>query len=130
MFFCLQCGGQCQNGDIIYVEKCDNSDRQQWQTIGDTIRPALDDNLCLTNFGYNSENIPVRVRPCNTSEETGETNNSQEWSGFDYHADKFQLHPKADNNICLTQHHHPKSGERVFPQTCEKARTTDMWVVY
>ena len=129
MYWCMQCGGSCSDGDMVYVEWCGKSDRQIWHTVGETIRPARNENLCLTESGSNSENNPLRLRPCKTNR-SFEPNN-QEWSGFD-HAAKFQLHPKADSDKCLTQQHHPKSGERVFPQTCRTAwhHKTDMWEVY
>ena len=121
-WWCMQCGGRCHDGDSVYIDWCGSTDRQQWNTVGDTIRPMLDPTLCLTTNGYNSESRPLRVQKCKEATlRGGDVANDQTWEGFDMN-NKFELHPKGVEDKCVTQQHHPKSYERVFPQDCRTTR--------
>ncbi|KAL3794149.1 hypothetical protein HJC23_012856 [Cyclotella cryptica] len=59
----------------------------------------------------------------------------QRWMGFRPDRE-FELQPvekkKRDVDRCLTQHHHPKRGERVYAEKCDTARktTTSLWITY
>ena len=60
-------------------------------------------------------------------------NKNQLWVGFN--PDKeFELQPagKKGSGKCLTQHHHPKRGERIFAEKCTTARktTTSTWTTF
>ena len=46
---------------------------------------------------------------------------------------KFQMKPeKYGGSRCLTQEHHPKADERVYPEECAPSErdTTSYWITY
>ena len=96
----------------------------------ETYRPKSRPDLCFTENGFNSSSNPIRLRTC----EPG--NKKQQWindPAFDEKGRKqFEIHPARDKNKCLTQQHHPRSGETVYPQSCSTARQHDTseWIVY
>ena len=121
----MQCrGGECQNGSQIAVNECSGSTRQQFIAEGDTIR-ANGTNLCMTEIGFNNESKPITLFPCNEEEK------SQKFTGFKEDG-PFQLRPLTNTSTCLTQHHHPKPRELVYPRRCEKPVDNDssLWIAY
>lgn len=124
-FWCMQCrGGECQNGSQIAVNECSDSTRQQFIAEGDTIR-ANGTNLCMQEIGFNNESKPITLFPCNEDEK------SQKFTGFKEDG-PFQLRPLTNTSTCLTQHHHPKPRELVYPRRCEKPVDNDssLWIAY
>ena len=124
--FCMKCGGSCRSGDSLYVDGCSrSSSRQRFVAMGDTIRPARDHSLCLTVTGY-SEDKPLRLYTCRDSRVE-----TQSFVGFQP-TGKFELQPKGDATRCVSQQHHPKDYERIYPEDCAKTRSHDTtyWVVY
>lgn len=108
----------------MYVEWCSGSSRQLWNVVGPTLRPYTDPNLCMTVTGYNEGN-PIRLYNCDVFQ------TKQQFDGFDGN-DKFELFPKGDTVDCLSQQHHPRSYETVYPENCRLSRRykTSYWIVY
>mmetsp|Transcript_15283 Transcript_15283/g.32856 ORF Transcript_15283/g.32856 Transcript_15283/m.32856 type:complete len:203 (+) Transcript_15283:2-610(+) len=126
MWFCMECRNKCRNADSIYVDRCSKSSWQQrFVAVGDTLRPAHDPSLCLTTTGY-SEEDPIRVYGCG-----GSRSDQQRFEGFRAQG-KFELQPRGDSKHCVSQMHHPKKFERIYPEECRKTRDHDTtyWVVY
>lgn len=85
-------------------------------------------DLCLARDGRRN----ILLRTCNPSSK------EQRWLGFQF-GQEMELQPLQKLTIgrdqvetCLTQHHHPRKGERVYAEECKKARrtTTNLWMTY
>lgn len=130
MWWCMQCRGSCHPGDLIWIDRCGSSSRQQFTAIDETIRPTKNQNLCFTRTGM-SEREPLRLQPCN------DDRMDQKFVGFKP-SGRFELQPKGmtDDDTryprCISQMHHPKKGERVYPEECRKTRNHDTtyWNTY
>ena len=80
-------------------------------------------NLCL----HREKTRAILLKQCNASEP------NQRFLGFRTGGQEMELLPFpgtfSKNGIqferCITQHHHPRQGERIFAETCEKSRKTD-----
>ncbi|KAL7546789.1 hypothetical protein ACHAWF_010121 [Thalassiosira exigua] len=122
--YCMECRGECRSGASMQVHDCDESVRQKFLAVARTIRPATNPTLCLSVTGYGGTTSPVRLRRCDRRNDQ----NFLEVSS----ANKFELQPQNNRERCLSQHHHPKPGEAVFPESCVKTRkfTTTYWNVY
>ena len=135
-FWCMECNGQCREGEAVDVEWCGGRRQQQWNVVGNTIRPAMNPNLCMTLTGYDSEHRPLRLQQCKETISRGGIDvneiNDQTFVGLNFKDDKFELHPKGDDSWCMTQAHHPKPRERVFLQQCRRSRQhdTSLWEIY
>jgi len=123
-FWCMECRGDCSNGDDIQIETCDFSSRQKFIAIGKTIRPAANPDHCITTTGYSGKGDPISLRSCNG----GSNQNFLELKSYG----KFELQPEGNNDRCLSQHHHPKAKEVVYPEKCDKTRSFDTtyWTTY
>ena len=90
---------------------------------GHTFRVANTD-LCLQRMGRRGR--AVRLRRCRAGRA------AQVFAGFDAEARRFDLRPVEFAERCLTNHHHPKEGETIFAETCQKAHKTNTgyWVAY
>lgn len=123
-FWCMECRGNCSNGDDIQIETCDYSSRQKFIAIGKTIRPAANPDHCITTTGYSGKSDPISLRSC-----TGGSNqNFLELKSYG----KFELQPEGNIDRCLSQHHHPKAKEVIYPEKCDKTRSFDTtyWTTY
>ncbi len=128
MFWCMQCrSGACENGSTIEVDNCGSSSRQKFQyyTGDQSYRPMDNPNLCFTENGWDAEANPIKLKPCNGS-------SKQRWVGFDANKRPFEIFAGRNQRYLLTQAHHPKAHERVFPQQSRRARShkTSKWIVY
>ena len=87
-----------------------------------------------TNLCMERKERSIYLQQCNSSVE------KQRFLGFKSGGQAMELHPapgvfmKNGNEIerCLTQHHHPRPGERVYKQECRLARASDtnLWSTY
>ncbi len=89
-------------------------------------------NLCLTLSGVRS----ITLEDCDASKM------EQRFSGFQSEGGPMELSPvnvtiqdgkKVER--CITQHHHPRAGERIFSEDCKFARRSDtalwnLWTAY
>ncbi|KAL7538188.1 hypothetical protein ACHAXR_008358 [Thalassiosira sp. AJA248-18] len=124
MWWCMECRNQCNSGDIIYIDHCDSSTRQRFTSVDDTIRPYNNPSLCLTTTGYSEAN-PLRLKPCD------DVRRDQKFAGFKEN-ERFELQPKGMTGRCVSQMHHPKKYERVYPEDCRKTRNHDTtyWITF
>ena len=128
-FWCLQCRhSECKTNSIIEVDHCSSSKRQKFQyyEYDKTFRPMTDPDLCFEENGWDFETNPIQLKRCNGS-------SRQRWTGFkETKGIPFEFISGRNSGYCMTQAHHPKPHERVFPQQCGRARrhTTSKWVVY
>ena len=99
---------KCSPEAYIRIKKCGDSSKERWRKDGAVLRPACDDGrrLCLDGDELNK---------CDTK------------ISFDYEGkNKFEI---RKGNRLLTQHHHPKDGERVGFKSMRKTRknNTNLW---
>ena len=94
---------------------------------GDQIKIA-NNNLCLSLEGSRL----IRLERCNSSKK-------EQRFLFDTDGIGFEIAPtrksKSDGRVvdkCLTQHHHPRDGERIYSEICRLARISDtnLWRAY
>ena len=116
-YWCMECRGGCNSGSSIQIDRCDSSTRQKFIAVARTIRPASNPALCLTVTGYSGKGAPVRLRRCNR----GSNQNFMEVRSYG----RFELQPQKNHGRCLSQHHHPKRYEVVYPENCSKTRRFD-----
>mmetsp|Transcript_26813 Transcript_26813/g.58154 ORF Transcript_26813/g.58154 Transcript_26813/m.58154 type:complete len:409 (+) Transcript_26813:97-1323(+) len=132
-YWCATCSSDyCDEYDTIEVQKCDADDAaQQWQYVevsGSKNRgliKTMGRDLCIQAHSTNGRNF--HLRQCD------DDNSDQILQGFEYGGSKFELTTKNDDDDrCITQHHHPRIGEELRMQECERARKTktSYWVTY
>eukprot|EP00562_Extubocellulus_spinifer_P025987 CAMPEP_0178673474 /NCGR_PEP_ID=MMETSP0698-20121128/34324_1 /TAXON_ID=265572 /ORGANISM="Extubocellulus spinifer, Strain CCMP396" /LENGTH=425 /DNA_ID=CAMNT_0020317493 /DNA_START=14 /DNA_END=1288 /DNA_ORIENTATION=- len=132
-YWCATCSSDyCDEYDTIEVQKCDADDAaQQWQYVevsGSKNRgliKTMGRDLCIQAHSTNGRNF--HLRQCD------DENSDQILRGFEYGGSKFELTTKNDDDDrCITQHHHPRIGEELRMQECERARKTktSYWVTY
>lgn len=135
-YWCMECkGNACISGTIIQINKCSSSSTtQKFIAISKTIRPVSNPNLCFTITGYDGKDTPIKLRTCNNNGNSGSSSSSTSIQNFIQlqSTTKFELHPQEQQKYCLSQHHHPKAKEVIYPENCEKTRATDTtyWRVY
>jgi hypothetical protein len=124
----------CNVGDIIRIEDCDETARdQQFTAVGLTVRPAIDPTLCFTIMGYGpgedtdgkTITTPIQLQLCE------ENDRNQQFVGFQS-GGKFELSPLENQDRCLGQLHHPKRYEKIYPRICTYGRRDDTsnWITY
>ena len=152
MWWCMECAGKCNSGDAIMVwyfnvmylclshvyltlhtlyiicykqiDFCGSSSRQKFGIYTDgTIRPSNNKNLCIETWGT-TESKPIRLQSCDGGSD-------QKFEGMTSNG-IFKIRPSNDRGRCLTQQHHPKAWERVYPHECDKAERdkTVYWHYY
>ena len=133
---CSECesSSDCNVDDLIWMRSCSaTATDQRFTSLGLTIRPAIDQNLCFTIMGYGTAQdtdgltitTPIQLKLCE------ENNRNQQFVGFQS-SGKFELKPIENQERCLAQLHHPKSYEKIFPRLCTNARrdTTSNWITF
>ena len=130
--------GKCWHGlntepchqDMVYVARCDSDKRQEFSILpmpgGTQYQIALyDQNQCLERFEYS-----LVLRECDYMNPL-----QRFWlpRGALFQK-RFELSPITLANHCVTQSHHPKSGEVVELHPCSRARHPDhqssFWNIY
>lgn len=97
---------------------------------GEQIQAVASTSLCLERVGARV----VLLKHCDSSEER------QRWLGFHDFGQEMELIPFPGEfkkrgvvfDRCLTSHHHPREGERIYAEICDKPRrsNTNFWVTY
>ncbi|KAL3817799.1 hypothetical protein ACHAXA_005832 [Cyclostephanos tholiformis] len=141
MYWCMECESEsCEEDDDIYIDYCTDKGKQQFRKVGHTLRPSLNSNLCLTYIGDASHSMVeaklvlsgkkhLILRPCMNSR-SGFT--EQNFEDIKWNGEVFELHPLGRVDQCITQWHHPKAKERLYPEDCRVARdeVTNYWETY
>ena len=128
-FWCMSCpSGECKRDDKMELRDCKKKSDQDAQFVATSTGKGhqfrvTNTNLCLQK---NSRGRAIKLKPCN------EKNKLQHFVGFKSDGDKFDLRPSTSTKRCISQHHHPKSGEIIYAETCFKAHRVDTgyWVTY
>ena len=130
--------GKCWHGlhtepchdDMVYVSRCESDKRQEFSILpmpgGNQYQIAVNnDNLCLQRFEYS-----LMLQECNYMNPL-----QRFWipRGALFQK-RFEFSPITLPNHCVTQAHHPKSGEVVELHPCSRARHEDhqssFWSIY
>ena len=130
-WWCMACpDGKCEENTVLEIRNCrKKSDKDATFVVtshgdaGYQFRVANTD-LCLQKMG--SRRI-IKLKSCNNAKKLA----LQLFAGFKTD-ERFELHAVTDTDRCLSQHHHPKSREKIYAERCHKAiRTkTSYWVTY
>jgi len=125
--YCMECRNDCRASSIVHINYCGDKWKQKFVAVGNTLRPAGDRSLCLTVTGT-SERYPIRLYKCGQSGRTAK----QQFVGLKMNGQRFELQPKSMMGRCVSQLHHPKPYERIYPEQCFKTRRqeTTYWVKY
>lgn len=152
----MTCAGECKSGSIIKIRDCKKKSNADVTFVvsspkGNTRKlrakvpkPPTSDgggggyqyrvtntDLCLTvdrasfvKVGPGAYGIAITLSSCKMN------NPSQLFIAKA--SEKFDIRPVTSKDHCLTQHHHPKSDEIVFVESCTKAylSETGYWSVY
>jgi len=103
----------------------------QIQVVDTNRDPAINNGTSLCLERKRTRNIALT--PCDASVER------QRFTGFNATGQGMEIYPEgifSKNGVsyerCLTQHHHPRQGERVYAEKCRKARNskTNKWSSY
>jgi len=111
-----------RDGETIDVQKCDSSSSQQFRFIDGNpgqIQSCRNSKLCFEMKGST-----VKLDTCDSNDRDQEFKRDGKNS-------KFKLEPRSRSG-CLTQEHHPKSGEKVYATSCRRAQKdeTVYWNTY
>mmetsp|Transcript_30349 Transcript_30349/g.54979 ORF Transcript_30349/g.54979 Transcript_30349/m.54979 type:complete len:187 (+) Transcript_30349:280-840(+) len=119
--WCMQCkANKCPKGSGIKVERCDRDDwRQHFYFDDGRIRSRRNKDVCLEREGRS-----IVLENCSNSRD-------QIWASL-RKDEPFQLRIPGNIHKCASQHHQPKSGEKVYMTSCKRsvASQTDEWIVY
>jgi hypothetical protein len=127
-----EAGDQCESGNKLRTQFCDNSDGQkfiwipalavsrQWERNYGQLKLVYFD-LCLERTTTNQ----YTLKPCDPS------SMSQVLEGW-HPTEPFELHPEEDLQKCVNQHHHPRPEEEIINTSCDLAARihTNLWEVY
>jgi len=108
-----------KDGETVEIKKCSSSSKQKFKFIGDDqIQSCKDKDLCFVLSGKFA-----KLDKCSSSKKQKFKKKGKD--------KKFTLEPKSKKG-CLTQRHHPKSGERVRVESCKAAGKdeTEYWNTY
>jgi hypothetical protein len=125
----MTCRRFCRKGSEITINDCDDSPTQ-WEFVShgpnEVQIKVVQRNLCIQEFLEDD----LELAQCDGN------NQKQRFvagrGGFDER--RFEISPKLRRGWCMTQRHHPKSGEYVNLEPCVTARRegsrTSYWNKY
>merc|ERR1711862_324869 len=123
--WCAQCKARCDSGEDVVIKECDeDKNKQQWIFYQCTVRPKSNPSVCFTAGETRKNSMVGRIllKTCNS-------NRVQLFRTFDpsSSSDEFQFKILKGRNddVCLTQEHHPKSGELLRFHNCRVAEKND-----
>ena len=139
-YWCMECASEtCTEDDNVFIDYCSDKMKQQFSLVGSTLRPAMNKELCMTYIGRSNEELVsaklvmrgkrhIVLRPCLNDQEGY---HEQQFEGFQWDG-TFELHSKGRTDQCITQWHHPKAKELLYPEDCRVARdeVTSLWHTY
>ena len=125
-WWCMETS-DADEGDSVRIDSCNDDNEQKWIKVGETYRPALRPSLCMTTTG-SSESTPVRLYKCDPND----INQQFYEPGLVNRNERFVMRPKGYPGECLSQNHHPKADERVYPVTCGSALDDETlyWITF
>jgi len=120
--------------DHVYVGKCIEAP-QMWFTFVNVASPrnGLDERLIMTGDGkrcFERKDRLLLLKPCNPY------STQQRWYALNggFNESKFEISQLGYSSQCITNDHHPKSGEVVELHDCEFSRSeesqTSFWEVF
>jgi hypothetical protein len=130
--WCIECDGSaCDDEELIKIRTC-SSDNTKFEFVAtsklDEVKiRVVGTNLCLMYESYASTLRNTRLKTCGGGGEIWSTHGEGSFGGS-----RFELHPKGDATYCLTQQHHPKSGEDLRLEKCSVPRgdNTNWWMTF
>ena len=142
-WYCLQCRNKswdkrkgCNVGQRIEIDDCQRRrHRQQFVRVEEdkSIRPAMAPDLCFTHQNHADDIYldTISLEYCNGSQEQRFYIVGTPWQKNG----KFEIRTSLRSQkqpTCLTNAHHPRKYENIFPQRCDRARfhETASWTVY
>ena len=110
--------------DQVYVGKCID-DEQMWFTFANATDSGnnVTEKLIMTGDGrcFQRKEREITLEKCNPN------NAQQRWFALngDFNGEKFEISQLGYTDQCVTNDHHPKSGEVVELHHCEASRAAD-----
>jgi len=140
--YCLQCRNPgwdprkgCQVGMKIEIDDCSTSHKQKFVRVnGDkTIRPVMSPDLCISHQNHADDILldTLSLEYCNGGKQQQFDIVGTPWQKWG----KFEIRTSLTSQrqpTCLTNAHHPRRYENIFPQRCDRAREhqTSSWTLY
>ena len=133
-WWCMSCpDGFCKLNDKLELRNCKRKSSddalfivQSHGSAGHQYR-VTGTNLCMMRM---FSRRAIKLKTCATKKSRKFP--LQLFTDFKADGNKFDLRPIKYTSRCLSNHHHPKAGEQIFAETCQKARKTKTgyWVAY
>lgn len=132
--WCIQCedrrGDKCESEDDIEITTCD--DENTWFVLrnrdGNSAQLQIaEKDLCLGMYGekkyFGNVRPKIETRECDPSD-------GRQFFSAGWNFERFEI--ITPNGGCLSQDHHPKSGEELFAESCSRAdgHDTNYWIMY
>eukprot|EP00978_Attheya_sp_CCMP212_P020111 scaffold57209_cov52-Attheya_sp.AAC.2 len=105
------CMSHREGSSTVRIEKCSNSSSQRVKLTGKSIRV---NGKCL-ELGRGSTIYP---KSCNSK------NRRQHWKLYKVKGRGTEIRPAGNSRLCITQPHHPRSGEILRASRCSVPRRT------
>ena len=116
--------GGCRSGASLDIHNCDRGGtRFEFVGSGRIQIKVRGTNLCMALVGRNA----IELRNC----DSGDDRQRFTAGAGDFNGRRFEFNPVV-NGGCVSNSHHPKDGEVIYRQTCQRSRvsTTSYWVKY
>ena len=140
--YCLQCRNPgwdprkgCQVGMKIEIDDCSTSHKQKFVRVnGDkTISPVMSPDLCISHQNHADDILldTLSLEYCNGGKQQQFDIVGTPWQKWG----KFEIRTSLTSQrqpTCLTNAHHPRRYENIFPQRCDREREhqTSSWTLY
>ena len=134
MKWCIECDGSCSSGNQLEIKTCDDdNDCFEWRNLSVsggqqyTQIQVAGTNTCVELVGNNR----VELRQCNEDFANYPRQQFVALNGSFTGPGRFEI-GTVYRPGCLTQQHHPRSGEEIKREDCEDTRDDDtsFWVKY
>lgn len=132
--WCLRCESsreECEPGRRVFLTECDTSEISQFEFLtapnGAFFIKLTTNDLCLEVPQDTQDRLLMQwCDPNNEYQTFVAGDGAAEWG------DRFEIHPSWASNMCVTNTHHPKFGESLYLNSCERARrdTISYWNFY
>ena len=131
-WWCMSCpDGVCKLNDKLELRNCKRKSSDDAMFVvqshgkGHQYRVTGTDLCMMKMFSRRA----IKLKTCTTK---GKRFPLQLFDDFKANGEKFDLRPVKYTSRCLSNHHHPKAGEQIYAETCQKAHKTKTgyWVAY
>jgi len=121
--FCVDCSGDCRSGRVK-IRQCDyKREKQFWRYNGGKLESKVSPGYCMSYSGSASRGEKIELKECERA---------TKFQGIltPPNQNRFKWHPLGNNQLCMTNPHHPRDNEELRFNDCETAYRdeTAFWV--